>query len=1330
MRSTLFKYIYFFILLSIAQVVYAHSSEHKPRQISFVENKGQWGERPLFRTQFHGGYAYFEEGRITYVVKDMEDLSEFLGFKMKPGEYKKNNNPDPEIDHHAYRVYFKGANKNAAVIPEDKTKDYNNYYLGNDRSKWASRVQKYRKITYRELYNGIDLQFNEHHGFLKYTFEVGQTADAEQIKMQYEAVRKIKLKDNRLVIKNSVHDIVEMEPYAYQLIEGDTVDVACNFSVNENVVSYNLPNGYDRSRKLFIDPTLVFSTYSGATSDNWGYTATYDSEGYAYGGGTVFGSGYPTTTGAYSENYSSGSCDMVITKFDSTGSNLLYSTFLGGSGADVPHSLICNSFDELIVLGTTGSTDFPITASSFDANFAGGTPYILTSVINYTSGSDITLTKLSQDGTQLQNSTYVGGSGNDGLNASSVLRYNYADEVRGEVMVDENDDIYVASSTNSMDFPVTGNALQQSNHGGQEGVVFKMSASLKDMLWSTYLGGSDDDAAYNISVVEQAGVYIGGGTNSNDFPVTFGAHQSSFQGGSADGFVTKITNDGSQLQASTYYGSDKYDQVYFVDTDLKGNVYALGQTGASGNTFIYNAPWNQPGGGQFVSQLTKGLDDWVFSTAFGNASNLEPDISPTSFMVDYCGSIYIAGWGGGLNNFGGTSGLPVTSNAFQTTTDNNDYYFMVLEQDAQDLQYASFFGGTKNSGEHVDGGTSRFSKKGAIYQAICSGCGGYSDMPTSANAWSTTNNSSNCNLAVVKFDFDVKAVIADFKRPYSGCAPYTIQTENRSFSSGTNTYYLWDFGDGDTSMAYQPSHTYTQKGTYEITLTVVDSTSCNISDSTKFQILVLGDDVDTLPDVDVCKGDSVQIGISPYSDPSLTYEWSPTVWQGSTNFMPTGNIHKSQTKVLPRNDTTFYLTIDNQLCKDTLVQYVNVIDIKADAGPDRVVCDSVVSIQGQGNGANIQYIWSDTASFTDTLNKDITNGTFVYDMDQTGNLFLKVTDGKCSDIDTMNVDFLINIEDSLSHPTCHGDCNGRISVNASGGKAPYSYHWSNGQTGKVIDNLCAGDYSVKVYDDDSCLAIKNFKISEPAEIKNDFQVTNAPCEEVCIGKINTNTSGGVKPYDYQWSNGGSSATESQLCVGNYQLTVTDNRGCQQIDTVEVENTSEGIDFTAWTDKDTIYQGESTTIHVNDTLNYSYSWNPGASLENPSAPSTKAYPMETTTYVVTITDQYGCVFKDSVTIYVKEVNCGEPFIFVPNAFSPDGDGKNDVLYVRTQVAEDIYFAVYNRWGEKVFETKDKNKGWDGTINGKKAEQGVYVYKLQVFCFTDEIFEKSGNVTLIR
>lgn len=1327
------KHLYFlailFILLFFSSS-YAHNHE-AVKNVLFVENKGQWGEKPLYRAEFHGGYSYFEQGQITYVVKDMEALSDLLGFKMKPEDYKKQNNPDPIIPHHAYRVKFENANKNADIVSAGQTPDYNNYYIGKNQERWASRVRKYRSITYQELYPGVDLAFDQSEGFMKYTFEVKPSASPSQISMLYKHTGRIKIKDDHLIIKTSVHDVIEMEPYAFQIINGDTVDIACYYQLNDKSVSFSLPKGYNKSLPLYIDPTLIFSTYSGSTSDNWGYTATYDSDGHAYGGGTSFGSGYPTTMGAYDVNYSAGGCDMVITKFDDTGSNLLFSTYLGGSGVDVPHSLVCNSFDQLIVLGTTGSSNFATTPLAFDTTFDGGSQYLLTTLINYVNGSDITLSKFSEDGTQLYNSTYIGGSGNDGLNSASNLRYNYADEVRGEVMVDEFDAIYVASSTYSQDFPMVGNGFQLTNNGQQDGVVFKMSSSMDGMFWSSYIGGSGNDAVYNLSVSQQANLYIAGGTTSNDLPVSIDAYQQNYQGGSADGFIGYINTAGTQLLACTYYGSPQYDQVYFVDEDLDYGVYVLGQTSAGGSTFIYNAPWNQPGGGQFVSQVSNFLKTVTFSTAFGNASNPGPDISPTSFMVDYCGGLYIAGWGGGLNTFGGTSGLPVTSNAYQTTTDNNDYYFMVLEKDAQSLEYATFFGGTQNVGEHVDGGTSRFSKKGAIYQAICSGCGGYSDMPTSPGAWSNTNNSSNCNLAVLKFKFDVKAVIADFKRPFSGCVPYTVQFENLSFSSGTNTYYLWDFGDGDTSMAYQPSHTYTQPGSYTVTLKVLDSTTCNIADSIKYHILVLDDKVDTLPVVSTCKGDSVEIGINPYNDPNVIYNWSPTTWVPGVTFMPVGNISKSKTNILPRTDTTFYLTINNQICVDSLVQQVDVIDIVADAGPDLEVCDSVITIDGYGEGSDsLMYIWSTSGYFTDTLNNDLTNNTLIYKLQNFSDLYLKVTDGKCEDVDTVSVDFLIDITDSTKTPKCYGDCDGSITVNAVGGKAPYSYQWSNGQTGPTITNLCGGTYTVTVFDADSCIAVKTINLQEPQPLVNNFTVTNAPCEEVCIGEAAANPQGGTSPFTYQWSNGQSAQTASQLCAGKYTLTITDQHGCKLEDTVIVEDVSAGFTFEAFAEDDTIYQGQSTRIYTLDTMNYSYSWVPAASLENPGLPSTKASPDQTTTYILTVSDQYGCTFTDSVTIYVKPVTCDDPYIFVPNAFTPDGDGKNDVLYVRTQYAEDLYFAVYDRWGNKLFETRDKNKGWDGKVNGKQADQAVYVYRLIVTCFTGEVYKKSGNVTLIR
>ncbi|MCB0772855.1 MAG: hypothetical protein KDB93_05730, partial [Flavobacteriales bacterium] len=130
-----------------------------------------------------------------------------------------------------------------------------------------------------------------------------------------------------------------------------------------------------------------------------------------------------------------------------------------------------------------------------------------------------------------------------------------------------------------------------------------------------------------------------------------------------------------------------------------------------------------------------------------------PNISPTAFLVDYCDKIYISGWGSAVQGSLTTNGLPVTPDAYQPTTDGNDFYLAVYDIDMTGLAYATYFGGPQSL-EHVDGGTSRFDRRGRVYGAVCAGCGGHDDFPSSPNAWSSTNNSPNCNLGVFKFDFD------------------------------------------------------------------------------------------------------------------------------------------------------------------------------------------------------------------------------------------------------------------------------------------------------------------------------------------------------------------------------------------------------------------------------------------------------------------------------------------------------------------------------------------------------------------------------------------------
>ena len=255
-------------------------------------------------------------------------------------------------------------------------------------------------------------------------------------------------------------------------------------------MSFDFPYGYDKSNDLIIDPTLIFSTYSGSISDNFGYTATYDNDGYLYSGSTAFGVDYPTTLGAYQQSFQGGVTDIAITKYDTTGTYRIYSIYLGGTSDELPHSMVVNSNNELFVLGTTGSADFPVTQDVVQPVFNGGTSYFPSGLgVSFANGSDMFITKINKNGGALLSSTFLGGTNNDGLNISSKLKYNYADEVRGEIDVDINNNIYVSSSTSSNDFPVTQNAFNQNFSGDQDGCIIKMDNQLSTIIWSSYLGG-------------------------------------------------------------------------------------------------------------------------------------------------------------------------------------------------------------------------------------------------------------------------------------------------------------------------------------------------------------------------------------------------------------------------------------------------------------------------------------------------------------------------------------------------------------------------------------------------------------------------------------------------------------------------------------------------------------------------------------------------------------------------------------------------------------------------------------------------------------------------
>jgi gliding motility-associated-like protein len=823
-RIILIMYLFMVSLTGFSQVL--HDNQHN--DIKFIRNMGQWDHNVLYRALIPDGFLFLENKGLTYLFYDGEAY----------GHLKHNFDSEGVLDYHVIKVEFIGANVPSAIIPSQQTTEYYNFFLGNNKSKWASGVSGYFDVNYEGIYPGINAELSGIESQLEYSFFLKPHADPKQIRLKYIGTENIYVQQGDLHVVSSINTFVEFKPEAYSVVDGNKRAVECSFKLNGNVLSYDFPQGYDPQYPLVIDPVVIFSTFSGSYADNFGYTATYDDSGYAYSGGTVFDMGFPTTPGAFQDTFAGGGIgqpgtgngrDIGILKYTPDGKKLVYCTYIGGSGNEDPHSMIVNSKYELVIFGNVNSKDFPIGQHFWDSSENGS--------------YDIYVAKLSMDGKQLIASTYVGGNAEDAINSGSTLFWNYGDLFRGEVIVDSHDNVYVVTTTKSGNFPVTAGAFKSSIGGSQDACIIKLSTDLDNLLNSSYIGGSKEDAGYGITLDTYEDIYICGGTKSNNLPVQSGKYQTSFQGGESDGFIYKISADFSGILTSTYLGTLKYDQTYFIQTDKSNNVYVTGQT--KSDIFpVKNVKYSKLKGKQFFVKFKPSLDSIIFSSVFGSGDTT-PNLSPTAFLVDNCERVYFSGWGGVVNDYnyngGRTFNLPVTPDAFQKTTDGSDFYLAVFAKNFEALLYGSYFGG-KTSHEHVDGGTSRFDKKGVVYQSVCAGCGSNSDFPTYPNpgVWSNTNNSWNCNNALFKLDLLIPDLKADFSVKNMKCLKETTTITNTSIGGLT---YFWDFGDGDTSTEFEPKHHYHDTGTYKIKLIVRNIFSCSTVDSITKLVAVYNDTI-------------------------------------------------------------------------------------------------------------------------------------------------------------------------------------------------------------------------------------------------------------------------------------------------------------------------------------------------------------------------------------------------------------------------------------------------------------------------------------------------------
>lgn len=1502
--------------------VITNSPSHQSA-IKFTENAGQWSSPILFKSQLDGGLLFVERDGLTFNFYDKKKYRAIHKSGLLKQPIK-----DLTIKSHAYKVKFEGCNRISQVAKQQEGVDYENFYLGNDPSKWRGNVHNYRQVFLNDIYPGIDYELVAAIQGVKYNFHVKAGADASLIRIRYDGVTNLKLEKGALKIGLTVNEGLEYKPFAYQMIDGKVVEVPCRYVLKDQVLTFEFPSGYNKKETLIIDPVLVFAAQSGSTADNFGMTATFDPQGNLYSGGTVFDPGYPTTTGAFDNSFNGtsyyGNSDVFITKYSSNGTTLIYSTYIGGNYTESVNSMIVDQNNNLCFFGVTSSGDFPMTTGAYDNSFNGGS--FLMFVYNgqrYHNGTDLYITKLNANGTALLASTYLGGSGNDGVNHTDSyslqfavpatppstgtivvtqpdydsLFFNYGDQCRGEIQLDLSNNIYIASCTRSSNFP-TANSFDNTLGGKQDGIVAKLDPNLSNLLYSSYVGGSSNDACYGIIVKNNFEVYVTGGTSSSNFGLMSGGYQSSYQGGKCDGFVLRINANGNAVLNGTYFGTSSYDQAYFIQADKYNNVYIYGQSlgsvpvlAASNETVVFSVA----GTHQFIARFNSTLSQLNLCTKFGHYTN-NVDISPSAFAVDKCNNIYLSGWGGSLLNTNNPlTGMPLFQ-ATQSTSTGYDFYFMGLDSNAKALKYGSYFGGG-TSQEHVDGGTSRFDPQGRIYQSVCAGCGGNDDFPVTSGAWPNTpgnsNHSTNCNNGVIKLDFQLVMTVATIvTNTLAGCSPVTVTFTNSTPSSGPGSSYTWYLGNNVvTSTSLSPTMTYTTPGTYTVALVVRNNATCNKKDSAiTFVTVYPSPDATIAANYSPCSNtislsqtNNASLGNSPYAwdlgnssgiytTSSVSYTYANTgvyqitftltaasgckviktqtvsifnftpnitpplaVCEGSTAQLQAsgGNSYMwsigSQTsaniQVTPSSSTIYSVVVINTspgyTCQRTLTTQVNVRPLPLSLFTvDYSTCSNTVSTKNNssGNLSSNPYTWN----FGDgSSNVQANAPSYTYSTNGTYVVTLLVTDVYgCQKAVTQTVT-VFNFKPSAvtSGTLCYGNS---MVLNALGGT---SYSWmpanslnnatiaapiasptistiytvtiANDSPGYVCSksmttnlrvdptpttsfnysmNPCGG--GVYFYDKSSpdvsawswtlAPAITrtvenpyNFysnggKFVVVLQGTNEFGCTDTSAREIvvgappqvgitnslaiCIGsKVQLSATGGIS-YTWMPANTVDFPNQAQVMVSptvttEYSVEVmtdvlVNGKNCQFLLTtgVEVWRLSSAA-VTAKADPVIIIVGNSTTLRYLGDPGATVQWLPLGATTPGFGYTVTAKPDKPTTYTA-VANKGPCTENVEVHVDAFTEGCLGKDVFVPNTFTPNDDGVNDKLYARGIKVDEIYFAIYNRWGEKVFETTDKNVGWDGWYNGKQAEAGVYGWYLSAKCYNGEETFRKGNVTLVR
>jgi hypothetical protein len=687
--------------------------------VYFEENRGQFDKRATYLARGTTGHSLFlSPASAVYLLRERSSLTADLATRRSAGrmDWFQNNDRRPR---RAAAVFMRlvGGNEKAASVGSQELEHRTNYFKGRSEN-WRTDIPNYGQVRFEDVYPGTDLIWRGNSsGFAHYDLELSPGAVPERIEWEIRGANRVELSaEGDLVIGTDLGEIRQPKPSGRQDREGMQASVEIRYVIRSDRSAEGGPvrvgfqlGEHDRKMPLRIAPepeltSLAYSTFLGGIDDDVPLDIAIDSVGNAYVAGFTFSADYPATSGSFDDVHN-GNLDAFVTKLNGVGSGLLYSTFLGGTSDEIATSIAINSLGEAYITGFTNSSAYPVAGVPFDPSYNGG--------------MDVFVTKLNALGNLLDYSTFIGDIGGD---------------FGEELVIDSSGAAYVTGHTISGSFPTTAGAFQTTSGGGVDAFALKLDPSGSALIYSTFLGGFQNDYGYSIAVDNLGAAFITGHTFSTNFPVTTGAFDLS-PNGNLDAFATKLSPTGSSLNYSTYIGGIDNDFSYGIAIDGAGSAYVTGVSSSvdyPATTGAYDTSQNG-GSDVVVTKLNPAGSALVYSTFIGGGN----DDGSYNIVVDSLGSAYVVG-------FALSSDYPVTTGAYDPSFNGIlDVIASRLSAAGDQLLYSTYIGNVdldEGIGIAVD-------NLGAIYVTGRTESTGY---PTTSGVFDNSHNGSQ-DAFVTKF---------------------------------------------------------------------------------------------------------------------------------------------------------------------------------------------------------------------------------------------------------------------------------------------------------------------------------------------------------------------------------------------------------------------------------------------------------------------------------------------------------------------------------------------------------------------------------------------------